>query len=113
LKPSEKVKLVYASLRKLHGEIPAGQLLRIAAIIVEVEHFDDDNAVDANVHTIEYSYSQPVDQAISDGGWWVLSSDRRSNFCIWSDGYDSSDITFEKLRRIIGRVEWPWISRMD
>ena len=113
MKPSEKVKLVYASLRKLHGEIPAGQVLRIAAIIVEAENFDDGYVVDAISRTIEYSHSHPVDQAISDGGWWVLSNDRRSNFCLWSEGADSSDITFEKLRRIIGRIEFPWISRTD
>lgn len=75
-----KVRRVFAELRQALGSgVPAGDLLRLAAKLVDAtlppEERDNDKVVGSRPTFDEL----PLDKAFADGGWRIMARERRSN----------------------------------
>jgi hypothetical protein len=74
---SIKVRAVFAELRRaLGGEIPAGELLKLAAALVDVSHPQPRKDHYHGVGTRASFDQMPLDKAFADGGWRILESER-------------------------------------
>ena len=86
---SIKVRQVFVELRSaLEVTIPAGELLRLAAALVDAAHpLKGREGRDEQQHTNRSAFDQvPLDRAFSDGGWRVMH--RESNWAAnayWDD----------------------------
>jgi len=72
-----KVRMVYQELRAVLGdELPAKEALQSAALLVEL--FDKDDAdFGASIQEQRATFDElPVDVALADGGWRVLSREK-------------------------------------
>lgn len=73
---SIKVRQVFAELRHALGtEIPAGELLRLAAALVDASHPCDSTNEDRNAGPGAARDQMPLDKAFADGGWRILGSE--------------------------------------
>jgi hypothetical protein len=71
---SIKVRQVFAELRHALGtEIPAGELLRLAAALVDASNPRDHEACDAGPGLARDRV--PLDKAFADGGWRIMGSE--------------------------------------
>jgi hypothetical protein len=109
---SHQTRLIYAVLRSLHPEVAAGDLLRIAAMILEAEE-DGFDEFDSRKGSHYFSHSMPVDLVLRDGGWSNLYADKRTNYCLWDEEPDAADTTADRLQSLLGKVEWPKIIKME
>ena len=76
---SIKVREVFVELRRALGtEVPAGELLRLAAALVDAAH---PNEIHSEHRSDRPASDQvPLDRAFSDGGWRVMH--RESNWML-------------------------------
>jgi hypothetical protein len=100
-----KIRQVFAELRHaLGGEIPAIELLRLAAKLVDAtrEPFasDDEGAVSARSSIGEL----PLDKAFADGGWRIMARDRAHRSDYFEDDPCLHARTKSKLDRLMKRA---------
>lgn len=83
---SIKVREVFVELRRALGtEVPAGELLRLAAALVDAAHPVESHSEDRRSERPAFD-QVPLDRAFSDGGWRVMH--RESNWILgayWDD----------------------------
>jgi hypothetical protein len=100
-----KIRQVFAELRRaLRKEIPAIELLQLAAKLVDATRAlsigDDDKIV-----ALRPSYDQlPLDEAFADGGWRIMARDRAYNHEQFEDDPCLSARTKSTLDRLIKRA---------
>lgn len=86
MRRSEKVTAIYRELRQaVGGRATAGEVLACAASLVDL-FLDEDEGPDFDLHTGRQPFDMlPVDVALADGGWRLLSRE-------WHQlGWESSD----------------------
>ena len=99
---SIKVRQVFAELRQALGaEIPAGELLRLAAALVDAsspgEAKDPHQSLDPRP-----AYDQvPLDKAFADDGWAIMRIDPR----LVADAYGDDDPSFTTRNFNIAQME--------
>src|SRR5262245_43644562 len=92
---SIKVRQVFAELRRALGaEIPAGEVLRLAAALVDVAHPIEVPDEPGRPSNRPASDRMPLDRAFSDGGWRVMHRE-----CKWlTVDYQDDDPSFADTR---------------
>lgn len=75
---SIKVRQVFAELRHALGaEIPAGELLRLAAALVDATYPRESKDEHRNVADRPAFDQVPLDRAFADGGWHIMETEPR------------------------------------
>jgi len=75
---SLKVRAVFAELRLALGkDIPAGELLQLAAALVDASYPRKDNDGKPDVRARPATDQVPLDKAFADGGWRIMDAEPR------------------------------------
>lgn len=84
---SIKVRQVFAELRHALGaEIPAGELLRLAAALVDATYPREPKDEHRNVADRPAFDQVPLDRAFADGGWHIMETEPRwASEAYWDD----------------------------
>ena len=97
---SIKVRQVFAELRHALGaEIPAGELLRLAAALVDASYPRESKDQHLNVVDRPAFDQVPLDKAFADGGWHLMETERGwvSETC-WDDEPRFADANANKIK---------------
>lgn len=83
---SRKVRAVFAELRRALGEeIPAGELLRLAAALVDASYSQVRKDEHRNLGARPTFDQVPLDEAFADGGWRIMETEPSWIVDTWDD----------------------------
>jgi len=101
---SAKLRTIYYELRRALGsQVAAGELLRLACIILKFSKKDFDPSDDfGQTRQGRTLLALPLDEAMSDGGWKILDFECHRGFDV--EELESKDLIYMKthFRRLLG-----------
>jgi len=99
------LRVIYSELRSIPGiEAPAGDLLRLAQLILDSHDPVSDEGLDVYGRPRESRtfFSLPIDEAMKDGGWRILDFEAHRNFVIDDLDFCDSEALRIGIERILG-----------
>ena len=110
-RPSQ-IREVYLELRRIFGgQLNAGEVLRLAALIVKA--YREPETLDP---TFDDEYGRlpfvalELDTAMEDGGWRILEYEGRRGMALTDDLPDNYFAVEARIRGFVGQTQWPRIA---
>ncbi len=100
-----KVRRVFAELRQaLGGDVPAGELLQLAAKLVNATHPQDERDYGDLASPRQTFDELPLDMAFADGGWRIMARERSCNVGQFDEDPSMRERSRTKLNAILKRA---------
>jgi hypothetical protein len=108
----QKLREVFAELKETFGkQLPAGELIRLATALIEAyQTIDIEQYGDFGYATRDPFFIWDVDKAMRDGGWRILSFERKAGMELSDELPDNYWAVQTRIQRFIGQTEWPRIA---
>jgi hypothetical protein len=110
LSRSRQTQAVFFELRRALGDaFNAGELLRLAACLVAAYKLDWEDKDYGGYAARDPFSAAAVDKAMMDGGWKILDFEHRAGMPMSDDAPENQLAVEARVRRFVGRAEWPRI----
>ena len=105
----DQIRQIYAELRRTLGSASAGDLLRLAALIVRT--YRSPEKLDRSFRDGRRPFVElELDNAMKDGGWRILAYEARAGMPFTDDLPDNYFGVRARLQKLVGRTQWPHIA---